>query len=228
MESQKRVFLHSEGDNYFRRNNHLYTNGLAKKEELAHIVRSLELHPKNVLEIGCANGIILDAFYKMHHSNCYGIDPSMDAILDGRSRFPALNLEVGTADALPYDDNTFDLIIFGFSLYLCDRNDLFKIAYEADRCLQNGGSILIKDFYPPFPLRNTYSHLEGVYSYKMNYPQIFLWNPAYQEIYLNVSSQAGIANRDVPDEKIAISVLRKIQDHAYPEAPFRNGLTSKK
>ena len=96
--------------------------------------------------------------------------------------FSALSLSIGTADDLHFGNDSFDTIIFGFCLYLCYKKDLFKIAYEADRCLQNEGTIIITDFYPPFPYKNRYSHREGLYTYKMNHGRMFVWNPSYTEV----------------------------------------------
>ena len=135
-------------------------------------------------------------------------------------------LQVGTADELPFDLGSFDMVIFGFCLYLCDRQDLFKIAYEADRCLRNEGSLIIMDFYPPFAYRNRYSHYEGIFSYKMDYSQMFAWNPAYAEVSKIVFTHSGFTLRDVPDEKVAVVVLRKNHRQAYPIEPFDENTTA--
>ena len=163
---------------------------------------------------------------KAFQAECYGIDPSSKAIEDGKSRYPEISLQVGTADDLPFDAGSFDMIIFGFCLYLCDRKDLFKIAYEADRCLKNEGSLIISDFYPPFAYRNRYSHYEGIFSYKMDYSRMFAWNPAYTEISKIVFTHSGYALRDVSDEKLAVIVLRKNEQHAYPTSPFHENTTA--
>ena len=98
------------------------------------------------------------------------------------------------------------------------RKDLFKIASEADRCLENHGVIVITDFQPPFPYKNAYSHHEDVYSYKMNYSQMFSWNPAYVEMAKAINHTASNPS-DNPDARIGTSVLRK--DHrAYVADPF--------
>lgn len=184
-------------------------------------LRSIELAPTKVLEIGCSNGHRLGLIRKAFNSECCGVDPSSKAIEDGKTKFPEISLQVGTADLLPFENHTFDTVIFGFCLYLCDRNDLFKIAYEADRCLQNEGTLIIKDFYTPFPFRNKYSHHNGVYSYKMDYSKMFTWNPAYAEVAKVVSSHSGFQLRDIPNEKVAVIVLRKNEQYAYLEEPFK-------
>jgi ubiquinone/menaquinone biosynthesis C-methylase UbiE len=163
---------------------------------------------------------------KFFQAGCNGIDPSYKAIKDGKSRYPNISLQVGTADELPFDDDSFDMIIFGFCLYLCDRKELFKIAYEADRCLRDKGTLIIKDFYPPFAYKNKYSHHDGIYSFKMDYSRMFTWNPAYAEVAKIVFSHSGFALRDLPDEQLAVVVLRKNEQHVYPEEPFHEKATT--
>ena len=131
-----------------------------------------------------------------------------------------MNLSLGTADALAFEDGSFDVITLGFCLYLCDRKDLFKIAYEIDRCLKDDGYLVIKDFSPPFPYRNNYCHSDGIFSYKMKYPSMFEWNPNYFQIYNMVFTHSGNDKREQPDERIAITVLNKNTKQAWTLNPF--------
>ena len=110
------------------------------------------------MEIGCGHGWRLNLLNKIYKSDCWGIDPSAQVINEGKKEFKGITLEKGTADALPYDKDMFDMVIFGFCLYLCDRSDLFKIAYESDRVLKDLGNIVILDFYSTLPYRNDYAH----------------------------------------------------------------------
>ena len=120
------------------------------------LFNSSNYFPKRLLKLD-VGGHRLEIIRNAFHSDSYGIDPSSKDIEDGKSIYPNNSFQVGTADNLPFDDDSFDMVIFGFCLYLCDRKDLFKIAYEADRCLKNKGTLVIKDFCPPFPYKNNYS-----------------------------------------------------------------------
>jgi len=220
MASQKEVFKAGEGNQMFLRNKQTSNSSTIEDDRIVNVIKSNELFPERVLEIGCGGGHRLEIIRTVFQSDCYGIDPSAIAIDDGKNRYPKISLQVGTADNLPFDNDIFDMIIFGFCLYLCDRKDLFKIAYEADRCLRNRGTLIINDFYPPFAYKNKYSHRDGIYSYKMDYSRMFKWNPAYAEVSKIVLSHSGFALRDVPDEKVGIVVLRKNEKYAYPEEPF--------
>ena len=103
-----------------------------------------------------------------------------------------------------------------------DRKDLFKIAYEADRCLCNGGFLVIKDFSPPFPYKNRYIHLDGILTYKMDYSKMFDWNPAYNEMFNIVSTHSGFSERENPNERVSVKILQKNINSEYPLEPFGN------
>ena len=55
---------------------------------------------------------------------------------------------------------------------------------------------------------------------------MFTWNPAYTEVAKIVFSHSGFALRDVPDEQLAVVVLRKNEQHAYPEESFHEKATT--
>jgi ubiquinone/menaquinone biosynthesis C-methylase UbiE len=171
----------------------------------------------NILEIGCSNGSRLQLIKeKLTEYKFFGIDPSREAIEEGKKKY-GLNLQVGTADFLPFEDSFFSIIVFGFSLYLCDRKDLFKIASETDRCLCDNGYLIIKDFQPPFPYKNDYKHLEGIFSYKMDYSRMFSWNPVYTEIFNTIFNHSKNISMENPDERVGIKVLLKNSTYAYPD-----------
>jgi hypothetical protein len=55
----------------------------------------------------------------------------------------------------------------------------------------------------------------------MDYSKMFTWNPAYSEVANVVTTHAGFRFRDIPNEKVAVVVLRKNEQYAYPEEPFK-------
>ncbi|WP_315984169.1 aldo/keto reductase [Aliamphritea spongicola] len=127
----------------------------------------------------------------------------------------------GTAASTGLESDSLDVLVLGFCLYLCDRNELFKIAYECDRILRDTGLLLIVDFMPPFAYKNPYHHLEGLNSYKQDYSKMFLWNPAYRLIHLETANLPRNPNVPMnPDHCVGLTVLHKNQTHAYPESPL--------
>ncbi len=208
---QKDAFLAFEGDNWYARNKEQLTNLSIDSDFLLQEV--LQFCPNNssnqlqVLEIGCGNGKRLAALQSLGYL-VHGIEPSQAATEAAKAN--GVNAIVGTADELPYSAEKFDVLIFGFCLYLCDREDLFKIAYEADRVLKSGGYIFILDFYSKNNVVNEYHHLAGVKSYKMDYSKLFDWHPNYLTVKQQIGSHEGFTQTLDEHEWISISVIRKI------------------
>lgn len=171
-----------------------------RKDPVGTVISLHSIIPDNVLEIGCSNGWRLDELSEKYGCNVFGIDPK-------ESKLPWIT--TGTAEKLPYKDGTFDLVIYGFCLYLVDRDDLFKVVMEGDRVLADGGHLIIHDFSPEYPHKRPYEHCEGVYSYKMNYENLWLANPSYRMIY---STRHGSDN----DDYESVCMLKKDVGGGWP------------
>ncbi|MEO9298586.1 class I SAM-dependent methyltransferase [Devosia alba] len=161
-----------------------------------------------LLEVGASNGVRLGRVQRELGMDVAGVEPSAAAVAEARTA--GLNLSVGTAEHLPFPDTTFDVIVFGFCLYLCDPADLFRIAAEADRVLKKTGWIIIQDFYATAPATRPYHHLDGVYSRKMDYRTLFSWHPAYTCYSQRITAHQTRHFADDPQEWVATSVLRKL------------------
>ncbi len=220
MKKQKEIFLLSEGDAWYQRNRQTFNK--KENDSILKCVEELNLAPKNILEIGCSNGYRLNKLNHKYGSNCFGVEPSLEAINEGKLIFQNINLFQGTADHLEFIDNKFDLIIIGFCLYLCDRNDLFKIASEVDRVLSDKGFIIILDFGPPFPYKNNYKYINGLFSFKMDYSSMFRWNPDYSLVYSKILSNEDRSLLYNPDERVMLSALYKDIYSGYLDNPFYN------
>ncbi len=147
------------------------------------------------------------------------MEPSSDAVQAAKARDPELNVRVGTADRLDFPDGHFDLVIFGFCLYLCDVSDHFTIAKEADRVLANSGALAIYDFLAPVPFSNDYAHKQGIRSYKMEWSRMFTWHPSYRLIARRYH-ESSFPFTFHPNEMIAADFLRKDATSAFPLNPW--------
>jgi ubiquinone/menaquinone biosynthesis C-methylase UbiE len=214
---QKSEFLKGEGDAWFQRN-----SGKFDSRHDPAIAGLLELGqlPRRVLEIGCADGRRLSAIRETFSSECHGIDPSSDAIRNAKSRDKDLNVSVGTADRLSFSDSQFDLVIFGFCLYLCDVADHFVIASEANRVLADGGVLVVYDFSSPIPFKNEYSHKSGISSYKMDWAKMFTWHPSYRLVTRRYHEASTAGYRFAPNEAIVADFLKKDVASAFPRNPW--------
>lgn len=178
--SQAGVMMAIEGNRWFARNR----NRLGLIDPVSEVLDRAEVRPLSVLEIGCADGWRLEKLRDRYGCAVAGIDCSQEAIRAGAWR-NIERLELGTADALPFPGNSFDLVIYGFCLYLCDRTDLLRIATEGDRVLRDGGHLVVHDFYHPdagTAYRVAYEHWSSLWSYHMNHHELWLSHPSYRRI----------------------------------------------
>lgn len=217
--TQKKTFEQGEGDNWFERNLGLDIGLRQKNDPIIQELARLNVEFDQCLEIGCADGWRLDFINKQYSCSCFGIDPSEKAVRAGSNIYPNINLIEGTADNLPYENTSMDIVILGFCLYLCDRKDLFKIAYEVDRVLSEDGLLVILDFYSEIPYKNKYGHLSSIYSYKMDYSKLFTSNPIYQIVSFFTSSHSHEKVVKKKDERISLHVLRKSISDSYSITP---------
>jgi hypothetical protein len=193
----------SIGDKYFLRRKDVL-EGLFNRWGKDPVVCSflhLHLKPRSILEIGCANGWRLEPLRMMLGCNCSGIDASELAIKSGNDSFPELDLKVG--EAKHSIKGRYDAIILGWCLYACRREDLFKIAYETDNALIDGGHMIVYDFHPDVPYLNVCPD-ERWFNYKMIYGKMFEWHPCYKLIYRNL-----FPNPDDHSEKLSVYVFKK-------------------
>ena len=180
---QRDVFLESEGDAWFERNARAPRRAALPGSDplLAEMLSLSCARPRTAGRASSRSDVAMAQRLGMAEGEprlrLLGRRPSAQAVEAARARGVAV--EQGTAEQLPFADDAFDIVLFGFCLYLCDRDDLFRIAYEADRVLKDPGWLLILDFYVRRASKRAYHHRPGLYSHKMDYRTLFSWNPAY-------------------------------------------------
>ncbi len=210
---QREVFLESEADAWFDRNHEALTRRRYDEDPLCASV--VEIYPTlqgegkspAILEIGCGEGKRLAWIASRLGAQVAGIDPSAKAVAEARAT--GIDVRQGTAEMLPWQDASFDIVIFGFCLYLCDPEDLFRIAAEADRVLKPESWLLIQDFHATSHTRRAYHHRPGIYSTKMDYRRLFDWHPAYTCYAHRVTAHGLREFTDDAQEWVATSTLRK-------------------
>lgn len=200
--NQTERFLKSEADAWFYRNREKIGTGKSIKEDLLlQLIEDAGIKPTSILEVGCANGWRLHELGKRYGAKCIGVDPSTAAWKDSIERYPDVTVHHGMAHYLNFPDNTFDLVIYGFCLYLCEPKRLFQIVMEGDRVLRDGGDLAILDFdVIGQPHSVTYHHSPGVLSYKMNYEDIWMAHPGYTRgISMYRDNKAVILHKNMRD-----------------------------
>lgn len=102
---------------------------------------------KDVLEVGCGTGLILDRVARKADS-AFGIDISAGMLHKAEAR----GLDVAQADvtALPFANESFD-VVYSFKV-LAHVKDIDRALQEMARVTRRGG-LLILEFYNPYSLR---------------------------------------------------------------------------
>ncbi|MBI4022825.1 methyltransferase domain-containing protein [Candidatus Berkelbacteria bacterium] len=105
-------------------------------------LRRLELQPgQTVLDVGCNAGARLEQLRREFQTVGTGIDLSPASIAAGQRRFPALSLQTGDAEALPFPDATFDAAI-SFETFE-HVPDPARVLAEMARIVRPGGRLLV-------------------------------------------------------------------------------------
>jgi SAM-dependent methyltransferase len=207
MSSQRDTFLAGEGDAWFSRNEAALRDRDWSRDPVARKVAELAGgRGSRILEVGCGDGSRLEWLRGQGHEVA-GLDPSARAVARARER--GVTAVQGTADALEFADASFDFVIYGFCLYLCDDADLFRIAQQGDRVLRSPGWLLILDFDAASPLYRPYHHSPGMMSRKMNYQSMFAWHPSYSLAGYEKFDHASLRWTDDPQEWVSLACLRK-------------------
>ena len=113
-----------------------------------------DLSELTILDIGCGNGRQLQRYvdYGASLQNLHGIDLLPERIEKARELNPGISLRCGNADALPYEDQSFDIVTqFTVFTSILDPTMKKRIGKEMLRVLKPGGHILWYDYHRDNP-----------------------------------------------------------------------------
>jgi SAM-dependent methyltransferase len=98
-----------------------------------------------VLDVGCGVGAFLRLVIE-RGARPFGLDASAALIAFARERLPGADLRVGDMQALPYEDDTFDLVTAFNSLFFA--NDIVAAVREAGRVAKPTAPVVIQVWGP--------------------------------------------------------------------------------
>jgi SAM-dependent methyltransferase len=223
---QDDIFLNSEGDAWFNRNAKQLGKNLKDDIPLT-LIDFLNLKPNKVLEIGASNGYRLaEISHKFGNSSFVAIEPSQEAITDGKKQFPFIEFRRGLMGDLPLKEGeAFDLVIVYFVFHWISRDKLLRSVSEVDRAIVDGGYLILGDFLPDTPTKVKYHHLpdQEVFTYKQNYANIFLSSGLYTLVtQLTFDHDNHSFNPDVSGESRGVcSLLKKNKENLYAMKTFQ-------
>jgi len=110
-----------------------YSSDLPKIEEF------VELGGREMLEIGCGDGR-LSSLLANKVKSLTAIDPDKSMINLACKEISGVDFRVGYGERLEFNDKTYDIVLFSYSLH---HQDCVKALDEAKRVLRDNGIILI-------------------------------------------------------------------------------------
>lgn len=102
-----------------------------------------------ILEVGCGSGATLASMQQMGAgpADLFGVDLLPDRVALAGKRYPDMAFLAGNAEALPFPDERFDLVLL-FTVFssILDQAMTAHVAAEVRRVLCPGGAVLWYDF----------------------------------------------------------------------------------
>jgi len=129
-------------------------------EVLAAIENFASKPPKKIIDLGAADGRMLDLIHRQYpQACCVGVEYNQDLVNFGKTKFPDLKLIQGDMQSLDFPDDSFDVAIA--TAVIEHVPDPAKAMREAKRVL-NGGGIIVLTAPDPFweHIATTVGHLK--------------------------------------------------------------------
>jgi pseudaminic acid biosynthesis-associated methylase len=123
------------------------------------------------LEVGCNTGNQLLLLQQMGYSNLSGVELQPYAFEIAMSRLPGASIKQGSAMALPYANNFFDVVLTSGVLIHIAPADLDRVMDEVYRCSRT--YIWGVEYYAPDPTEVNYRG-HGQLLWKMDYARRYL------------------------------------------------------
>ena len=103
-----------------------------------------------ILDVGCGNGNLFTLLPENKYE-LYGVDFSQNMIIEAKSKCKNATFSVADAEMLPFDDDSFDIVVCNASFHHYIHPD--RVLEEMHRVLKDGGKLLIGDPYIPTGIR---------------------------------------------------------------------------
>ena len=132
--------------------NRLISLGLDKlwrKRACEEVLKFVDGNNLKILDVACGTGDMMLCMKKRLEkrnlsAEFYGLDCSEEMLKLARRKVPFAKLTVGTAEEMPYPDESFDVVSVAFGLR--NFSDRGKAIQEIERVLKPGGKLVILEF----------------------------------------------------------------------------------
>ena len=127
--------------------------------------------PTSVLDVGCGPATFLKSLVEAFDpSEAMGLEPSGKAVKllsETVSEDPRLAFQKGSAHSLPFETDSYDLVVCWSVLHWVGRNEYLQALGELVRVASK--YLLVMDFVALRNYRVPYSHTEGFFTYKQDF-----------------------------------------------------------
>ena len=97
------------------------------------------VHVNNVLDVGTGSGLFAESFFH-RVKNVSGIDPNPEMLKAAKTFVPSGTFLPGTAEEIPLEDNSFDIVFMGLVLH--ESDNMIKALSESKRVAKQKVCIL--------------------------------------------------------------------------------------
>ena len=130
----------------------------------------------SVLDVGCGPGLFLEDLVRtLHAERGVGVELSttaVDLLRDHFSHQRSLEFQRASAHELPFDSDSFDVVVCWSVLHWVGRNEYLQALGELVRVTRR--HLIIMDFVGGHPYRVPYAHDERFYTYKTDFVPLVL------------------------------------------------------
>lgn len=129
-----------------------------------------------ILDVGCGPGTYLASLVDtLGATSGVGVEPSPDAaalLTEQYTGDERLEFAVASAHSLPFDTDSFDLVVCWSVLHWVGRNEYLQALGELVRVTRR--HLVIMDFVPQQPYRVPYAHDDRYFTYKNDFVPLIL------------------------------------------------------
>lgn len=142
-ESLSRAFFDKQAEKYDETNTVFYSkNGKISCKDIMFLLRGVPY--ERLLDVGCGTGFLIDLLAHQSSAEFEGIDLSSKMISKAKSKeIERANFQVGSAQALPYPDESFNIVTCVQSFHHYPQPE--QAMSEAFRVLKKGGLYILGD-----------------------------------------------------------------------------------
>lgn len=142
-EELSRLHFNKQACDYDKKNTVYYSReGKISCAEICKFLKSNDY--SRLLDVGCGTAYLAELLSKTHNGSYTGLDISENMIEVARLKgIPNAEFVLGKSDALPFEENSFDIVTCSQSFHHYPRQD--EAMKEAYRVLKKGGIYILSD-----------------------------------------------------------------------------------